>query len=536
MFVSPAFRCLTVELSPSSFKNWTAPSGSTLGSHRQPQAMAYGGAAAMVDTVLPVRGFSTQFPLGRSGLSTRMALFSKHSGHLQIRPPPSLLLRHGKSRMGVSVSAHLGEIPGGADLIHAHVELAQNLMSNFHGSLITLADAAVSADGAIEATGVKQDNGWLGGLTDVLEKILIFLKDGLSALNVPYAYGFSIILLTLLVKAATYPLTKSQVESTIAMQNLQPKIKAIQARYQGDQERIQLETARLYKQAGVNPLAGCLPTLATLPIWIGLYRALSNVANEGLLTEGFFWIPSLAGPTTIAARNGGSGVAWLFPLVDGVPPLGWNDTIAYLILPVLLVGSQFVSMQLMQPPQTDPSQKNTQLILKFLPLMIGYFSLSVPSGLSLYWLTNNILSTAQQVYLRRGTSAAVADASTIITAGQAKRSTPPAGGQLPPSAPKEIRSFKEDRRGERFKELKKKEAERKAKAAAAKAQQQMGGDAPLENNSSESGSAGVDEEEEDGVIDVSNENEEKLEVFTSGSGGSAVSSKRGKRSKRTRSD
>jgi YidC/Oxa1 family membrane protein insertase len=85
------------------------------------------------------------------------------------------------------------------------------------------------------------------------------------------------------------------------------------------QERIQLETARLYKQAGVNPLAGCLPTLATLPVWIGLYRALSNVANDGLLTEGFFWIPSLAGPTTIAARQNGSGVSWLFPFVVSYP-------------------------------------------------------------------------------------------------------------------------------------------------------------------------------------------------------------------------
>ncbi len=53
----------------------------------------------------------------------------------------------------------------------------------------------------------------------------------------------------------------------------------------------------------MNPLAGCLPTLITLPVWIGLYRALSNVADEGLLTEGFFWIPSLAGPTTLAAQK-----------------------------------------------------------------------------------------------------------------------------------------------------------------------------------------------------------------------------------------
>jgi membrane protein insertase Oxa1/YidC/SpoIIIJ len=64
-----------------------------------------------------------------------------------------------------------------------------------------------------------------------------------------------------------------------------------------------VEVARLYKDAGVNPLAGCLPTLVTLPVWIGLYRALSNVADEGLLTEGFFWIPSLAGPTSLAAQK-----------------------------------------------------------------------------------------------------------------------------------------------------------------------------------------------------------------------------------------
>jgi hypothetical protein len=66
---------------------------------------------------------------------------------------------------------------------------------------------------------------------------------------------------------------------------------------------VQVEIARLYQEAKVNPLAGCLPTLATLPVWIGLYRALSNVTDEGLLTEGFFWIPSLAGPTSLAAQK-----------------------------------------------------------------------------------------------------------------------------------------------------------------------------------------------------------------------------------------
>ncbi|CAI5960625.1 unnamed protein product, partial [Closterium sp. NIES-64] len=300
------------------------------------------------------------------------------------------------------------------------------------------------------------------------------VEQGLASVNVPYAYGFSIILLTLLVKVVEVndsdaePCAKVKpfkaVESTMAMQNLAPKVKAIQTKYAGDQERIQLETSR------------CLPTLATLPVFIGLYQALSNVAKEGVfimkfldahggllldpfpcrphgvLTEGFFWIPSLAGPTSIAARDSGSGISWLFPFivcfestqntpgipplwwesiatilvlaVDGVPPLGWEATAAYLVLPVLLVASQFLRHADHAAAPERP-QKNTQVILKFLPLMIGWFSLSVPSGLSLYWFTNNLLSTGQTIYLRKmggATPKVAAGGGDIIDVGQAKRS------------------------------------------------------------------------------------------------------------------
>ena len=138
------------------------------------------------------------------------------------------------------------------------------------------------------------------------------------------------------------------------------------------------------------------------------YRALSNAAVEGVLTDGFYWIPSLGGPTSIEARNDGNGFAWLFPFVDGAPPLGWHDTIAYLVLPVLLVASQLISQKVMtpdQPKSDDPAQQQSQAILKFLPFMIGFFSLNVPAGLTLYWFANNIFSTAQTVYLRKTTKA-----------------------------------------------------------------------------------------------------------------------------------
>ncbi|XP_041992612.1 inner membrane protein PPF-1, chloroplastic-like [Salvia splendens] len=417
--------------------------------------------------------------------------------------------RHGTRRISTAVNFSLHQLPPIDHAVHftAIVQRAESL-------LYTLADAAVAVDGGAgpsdSATAAVQKNGgWFGFISDAMEVVLKILKDGLSAVHVPYAYGFAIILLTVFVKVATLPLTKQQVESTLAMQNLQPKIKSIQQRYAGNQERIQLETSRLYKQAGVNPLAGCFPTLATIPVWIGLYQALSNVANEGLLTEGFFWIPSLGGPTTIAARQSGAGISWLFPFVDGHPPLGWQDTAAYLVLPVLLVVSQYVSMEIMKPPQTDdPNQKNTLLVLKFLPLMIGYFSLSVPSGLSIYWFTNNVLSTAQQVWLRKlgGAKPVVAEnASGIISAGRAKRS-----GTQP------------ERTGERFKQLKEEEKKQKPSALPVDAVQALDPADP--------------ESEDDSNNDTEPKDKEVLEEAYASSNAKTVPSgpKRSKRSKRKR--
>jgi YidC/Oxa1 family membrane protein insertase len=90
----------------------------------------------------------------------------------------------------------------------------------------------------------------------------------------------------------------------------------------------------------------------------------------------------------------------LFNRVDGAPSLGWDDTLAFLILPVFLVISQFVSMELMQPKTVDPEQQQTNVILKVLPLMIGWFSLNVPAALSVYWVTNNIITTASSLWIR----------------------------------------------------------------------------------------------------------------------------------------
>jgi len=192
---------------------------------------------------------------------------------------------------------------------------------------------------------------------------------------------------------------RTQVESSMSTQNLSPMIKAIKARYGDDKERIQAETSRVYNEAGVNPLAGCFPTLVQLPVFWGLYRALQNASADDF-NEPFYMIPNLSGPVEFGSK---AGTSWLFPFVDGAPPIGWELATPYVALPIAVVVSQFISAEILKP-DTEPeeSQKNTLIALKFLPLMVGWFALNVPAGLGLYWLANSVLTTATQCYLRFG--------------------------------------------------------------------------------------------------------------------------------------
>ncbi|KAL3906958.1 MAG: hypothetical protein SGILL_009068 [Bacillariaceae sp.] len=180
------------------------------------------------------------------------------------------------------------------------------------------------------------------------------------------------------------------------MQALQPTIKELQAKYQSNPEVMNQKISEIYQTNNVNPLAGCIPSLVQIPVFVGLYRAVLDLAQDNKLDESFLWLPSLEGPVYGADPTKGS--AWLFDgWVNGVPSLGWDDTIAFLILPVFLVISQFLSMELMSTPEQKDSQP---AFLKVLPLMIGWFSLNVPSALCVYWVTNNIITTASSVIIR----------------------------------------------------------------------------------------------------------------------------------------
>ena len=289
---------------------------------------------------------------------------------------------------------------------------------------------------AAAADAPQRYEGWLSPLSDNLEKFLKAVHSGLEFLHVPYAYGFSIILLVFLVRMALFPLAKKTVETSLATKSLKPRIDLIKARYGDDKDRVSVETKRLYDEAKVNPLAGCIPTLVQIPVFIGLYRSLSNLAQEGLLEkEGFFWISSLAAPTSIAARQAGSGTAWLLPLDEnGAPPIGWEAAAPYLVLPVLLVVAQYASNAILQEEEDEEekarkkkededSNEAVKVLVKVLPLMLGWFSLNVPSGLSLYYFSNTMTIISQQIYLRKlgGAKAPEFDLPEVTRLGAARK-------------------------------------------------------------------------------------------------------------------
>ena len=143
---------------------------------------------------------------------------------------------------------------------------------------------------------------------DLIVGALTTFASAIAGLGIPYSFGFAIILFTLVIKLVTLPLTLQQLRASKAMQALQPQIQELQKKYKGDREKLSQAQMELYKQAGVSPLGGCLPTLIQLPVWFALYRALFNLAQTGVLKEGFLWIPSLAEP---------KDMSWIWPL----PPL-----------------------------------------------------------------------------------------------------------------------------------------------------------------------------------------------------------------------
>jgi YidC/Oxa1 family membrane protein insertase len=193
-------------------------------------------------------------------------------------------------------------------------------------------------------------------------------------------YGIAIILVTILQKIAFHPLTVKSLKSMKAMQEIQPKIQALQERFKNNPKKKQEETMALYKKHGVNPMGGCLPMLVQIPIFIALYNALS--ASVEMWQARFLWIRDLTQPDSLFGIT-----------VWGNYPLNFL---------ALLMGVSMWVQQKMSPPAGDPRQ--AQMMLWMMPIIFTFMFWSFPSGLVLYWLVNNVLQIGQQWLITRSSA------------------------------------------------------------------------------------------------------------------------------------
>jgi YidC/Oxa1 family membrane protein insertase len=216
-------------------------------------------------------------------------------------------------------------------------------------------------------------------IVEGLKPVLIFIHDTLGV-----SWGFSIVLLTICVRAAMAPLMVKQFKSMQAMVRVGPQLKELQAKYKDDKQRQQQEVMKFYSENKINPFASCLPMVAQLPFFIGLFYLLqSDLRRE------------ICGQTAKACGlvPGSSGEGFLF-----IPDLTNNAHGAVLIvLIVLYIGSQLLS-SLLTPSTGD---KNQRMLMLGLPFVFTFFIISFPAGLIVYWITTNLWTVGQGYILRR---------------------------------------------------------------------------------------------------------------------------------------
>ncbi len=184
-------------------------------------------------------------------------------------------------------------------------------------------------------------------------------------------YGLGIVIVTLLIRLVLLPLMIKQTKSSMAMQQIQPEIKALREKYsskdQKTQQKLQQETMQLFQKHGVNPLAGCMPLIIQMPILLGFYHAIMR--TEAIAEHNFLWF-DLGSPDPY----------YLLPLIAGVT--------TYLQQKIMMGGSDAMS--------ANPQMK---MMLYIMPIMIIVFAISFPAALSLYWVVGNLFMIAQTYFI-----------------------------------------------------------------------------------------------------------------------------------------
>jgi len=207
-------------------------------------------------------------------------------------------------------------------------------------------------------------------------------------------YGVAIILFTIVTKVVLLPLTFKQLQSTKAMNDIQPELKKLQEKHKGDKNKLNEKTLELYKEHNINPMAGCLPLLIQLPILFGLFAALrtpveyvfaGDAAAAAIATSApFLWMANLTDPDVLT-------MTMTLPLLGNKIP--W-------ILPILAAVTTYFSMAMSAGKKkggTQPQSMKTMTIM--MPLMILFWGVTFPAGLTLYWAVSNVFQMVQQYFI-----------------------------------------------------------------------------------------------------------------------------------------
>jgi YidC/Oxa1 family membrane protein insertase len=203
-------------------------------------------------------------------------------------------------------------------------------------------------------------------------------------------FGIAIVVLVIIVRLLMLPVTLKQLHSTKAMSSLQPKLQEMQKKYGGDRVKLQQEMAKVYKESGVNPM-GCLwPMLIQFPIWIALYqsilKALAATPEDLMgLSDRLYSSSYIIGAVPLKEQ-----FLWL--------NLGQPDK--YYIMAILVAASMWVLQKMSTVPTSDPKQQSMNNMLVWLmPLMFGFFTISFPSGLAVFWLISNVIGIITQYFI-----------------------------------------------------------------------------------------------------------------------------------------
>ncbi|GBF73519.1 membrane protein [Paenibacillus sp. 598K] len=215
----------------------------------------------------------------------------------------------------------------------------------------------VSADHTTKTEDLLQGNFWERNVVYYFALMLDTFANWFQG-----SYGLSILLLTIIVRTIILPLTLKQYRSSKAMQALQPEMKKIKDKYKDDPKKQQEETMKLFQQHQVNPLAGCLPLLIQMPIFIALYNAIYG--NDQIREHTFLWLQ-----------------------------LGEKDP--YFILPIIAAITTFIQSKMMPQQPNNP----LQAILLIFPVLIFVMAISFPAALPLYWVYSNIYTIIQNYFL-----------------------------------------------------------------------------------------------------------------------------------------